>query len=108
MKRVLVNFPPTYLDHVKATANDMGLSLPELIRIGVSHWTVCEDGEESVRRKIAERVLDTNSDSETIRWCDEHDSPTPSEGSVWCYLMGDKGFLSPTEITCRITDRLLL
>ncbi len=57
MKRVLINFPPTYLDETKKAAAEMGLSLPELVRIAVAHWSVCEHGEEEFRRILANRIV---------------------------------------------------
>lgn len=54
MKRILVQVPPTYLEDVDRIAGEMGLSRSELVRIAVSHWTVCSDGERSLRQRKAE------------------------------------------------------
>jgi hypothetical protein len=56
-KRVLINFPPTYLQDMDRIAGEMQLSRSELVLLAVSHWTVCDDGEAALRRKMAERLV---------------------------------------------------
>jgi hypothetical protein len=57
-KRVLINFPPSYLEDIDRRAADMGLSRSELVKIAVSHWTVCDEGENGLRRKLMARLRD--------------------------------------------------
>lgn len=57
MRQVIVRMAPTYHDEVKETAASLGISVAELVRIAVSHWYVCDDGEKTLRRRIAHRVL---------------------------------------------------
>ena len=56
-KRVLINFPPTYLENLDQAAYEMGLSRSELVRRAVSHWSVCDLGERAVCQQIANRAL---------------------------------------------------
>ena len=59
MKRALIQFPPTYLEELDRIAGEMMLTRPELVRIAVSHWTVCADGERSLRQRKAEVLVGT-------------------------------------------------
>lgn len=56
-KRVMIGFPPTYLKNLDQAAWEMGISRSELVRRAVSHWSVCDMGETTVRQQIANRAV---------------------------------------------------
>ena len=62
MRRFLVQLPPTVHDEIKDTAAAMGLSVPELVRIAVGHWSVCEDGEAAFRQMLIVRLVGITED----------------------------------------------
>ena len=59
MRRFLVQFMPTVHDDIKDTAATLGLSVPELVRIAVGHWSVCEDGEAAFRKMLIGRLSES-------------------------------------------------
>ena len=56
-KRVLIGFPPTYLENMDQAAYELGMTRSELVRRAVSHWSVCDLGEHAVRQQVANRAL---------------------------------------------------
>ncbi len=52
MRRFIVQMPPTVHDDVTAMAGRLNISVAELVRIAVSHWSLCEDGERRFRKQL--------------------------------------------------------